>query len=1845
MLARAYDVPVAFAFENADEMIKQYFGKSGLSYETAARTIADSTKIGALMVALGRLNNKLSNEKSIQGLTRQIYEGLSGKSADEPVEGLRGEGAAVASGVVGNLARILQLRPQDVFTNNDISSIEAEIKAIEDEMAELAVDDIPREWKVSWLKSVGQFAPYTAYFALTSAAAAAAGAAVPASALGTAADTAKKMQMLKAFITTGIPAAESRKIMQGLDYSDMVKSGIPHEYASVASDVTSLANVFVEQAIGIEGAILGITSKGLAKTVFEKWIQKLSVSGGIASIGAAGFARFAANTVGEGVEEAWQAANTGAGMALAQAISEQEGIEIRDPITAKKWMADITENFLAALAVAPVAGLAPSIMATIQQKEQFAALTDKSLSMTKESFTDLMVETKLLPDSMTKEARIEIAGEVYAARRMKAITDAEKAQGMAEVIAAETAAPVERKKGGSLRYTTEQRGDDATSRTVSYDFGSARTDTRYASVDVRVEEDKVIIEDAVFESGYENLTDEVLFEVASNYTDKEVVVSPTAPEGLSESFEAAKKMGLGATSVIKPAVTSPLDAQARQQARLQLSKAGFMSRGQVELGLDFMQIAANASGRSFAQVMDSMADEFIKVGDTKTLKAAKAVGAASVVDGAKSVIYLAENANFATFVHEFGHVTRGLMTGSADLAAIEEAYGVKNGKWTKANEERFTKELMAHIVDGAEAHSTVKRIAEWLKMLWKGAIQKLDLDPRVREVFEKWTANDVETKAEAKAEPRQIENKVTLNKERKSRKNDPQLEGDKDTLVLAEQVLNSSDDLLFMAESEINKDEYVMPQAADFATAKEWAETYKEWDSFTDAEKQWFEARHAYATSGKRRRFATRGSFAAYLSEEGRLDDFVNRAGFALYGDHSKLNKEALASVKRIRDAVVGTPELVKLVDQKKKGGKKNVIAERALISFVKRNEAVAKALYGEMTGDQDLIDEALNDIAYVPEIKKRRTLLRPDKSLREKGDILNAITNKALREKIENDTITNEELKEYLAGIELDSKDKSKKAVDKYKKKLAERKALAKLAARMRKLRSYIMQEPRGLDLEGYVTLTAIQDYLENGGDISKISTLDSRLFQRNPEMLKGIIAFMEELDGKNYKDWTAGQLEEMADMVEAIVKGSRVSKRQRELEFGIDAQSLRRGILDVLKMKKKYVEPKAVGSEEIKENEERKRLRMIAELPFMRVDVFVSNVLESGIGKGVRGSATELLVNRTIAAQRKKLTAMTERTAEVKAFINEKGKKRAQRLNDTFVLEGVGPNDGNFTVTRNTLIGMRLMVGTEKKYNEKQREAFIYGNLFSSDKEKKIGQIASGAEADAYMSEKYKEKLEYLLDYMDKNLTDDDEHLASLILKATDNAKSWGRFADAVIDITGREPTKEKYYFPIFRLGEMQENEDIIADLLKSKGNYGNYLKTGMTLDRSRKIAPHNQKPVRTEATSMFFDSVEHQEHLIAFGKHAKTLQAVFGSAQYSTAIKDAIIANAGREGWRYIEDFISIVTNPASFEPTEMGAPFIRFLRGAVVQANLAWRWSTVLVQVLTSPLPFLAHTSPGMMMTVAAEAATRNPIKWYKDIEKKSAILKNRQLDETAELIKTMGESRLKAINQIGMKGLEYADRITVAIGWEAVKRQRLKDFPQFGEHAAEEYADQVVIRDQPSSDPLYRSPLYRNKSEAMKLILQFTQPLNVIWQNLRYDMPKAVKEREYRKAVGYITAYALSGLAIGYVRSLRGYGPEDDDDSTRYWVHAATSQFTEAIPLAGEPITALTRYLITGNTMYMPDNNLPALSDAVNGVMALKRQDWDRALWSFGTSVMQTTGLPARAVLDTKRFIEGVNGNP
>jgi len=1059
----------------------------------------------------------------------------------------------------------------------------------------------------------------------------------------------------------------------------------------------------------------------------------------------------------------------------------------------------------------------------------------------------------------------------------------------------------------------------------------------------------------------------------------------------------------------------------------------------------------------------------------------------------------------------------------------------------------------------------------------------------------------------------------------------------------------SKDDarLLFMGADEVTGNDKVIPEARDSATLEEWKakilETTRRTTGFTNEENEWLAARFKYAHSAKVKRFSAKGSFTSFLAKGENLEDFLRRADFALYGDMTQLDEQGKKSVERLKRLLSSAPEIKKLVDARRKSdAKENPIAKNTMLALFKRNENVAKVVYGEMTGDQDLIDEALDDMQYIPEIKKRSTLTKPDISIREMGDLFNKITSKAIRDKLENGTITLKEMRDYVDLLELKGKDGAKKAKADQKAKDAERRAARQIAEMMAKYKAFIFAAPKGMSIDGYVTLSFIQQYLSTGGDLSKMPILASRLFQRTPAMLQGLIRFMEEMGGKDYDIWTFEQVKEMADYVDTIRKRGRFSKRQHEIEYGLMAQDARRTLINAFQSQKGYKPPAERGSKKAEDNENKSKLRAIADLPFMRIDLFASQLIDKELQSGSEGGfAEQLLAGRMMKAQRAKLTNVSRREGAVKHFI--KANKMAKTLAESVVIEGVGYNDGKLTVTRDQALGIHLLVGTRDNFNQQQRDAFIYGNLFDPDTEKRIGQRSSFAEADEYMMDKYDDKLESLLSFLEANLTEQELELGKMIMKEMNDADSWGRFADTIIKLSDKEPIKEAFYFPLYRQGALTAGEDSIQDAMKGKGDFGNFMNTGMTIERLRNMSPHNHRPVRYQATSVFFDAVDHQEHLINFGEYAKLLSGVFNNNMHSEALMSIIEANLGKAGVKYVQDWVKVVANPSAFENTgeDMGDLPTRLLRGTTVISNLSWRWTSVMTQLLTSPLPFLSEASPGMMMAVAAEAAMKGP-SWYHEIEKQSAILEARQMDQIKEDIESMKDGFIKKLGQEGMKGLEFADRFSVAIGWEAVRREKLKTL---GEAGAREYADQVVVRTQPSSDPLYRAPIYRNMTVGKQLILQFTQPLNVVWQNIRYDMPQSLRDHDYKKFIGYLAAYSLSGLAMGLVRSIRGYGPDDDDPDkwAKYWLHASMSQYLESIPFAGDALSSLTRSWLTGDTVDMPDDNMPAMSDLVNGVRAFGKGDITKAFVNTGLALGQFTGIPTRAVQDGIRLYSAFSG--
>jgi hypothetical protein len=196
----------------------------------------------------------------------------------------------------------------------------------------------------------------------------------------------------------------------------------------------------------------------------------------------------------------------------------------------------------------------------------------------------------------------------------------------------------------------------------------------------------------------------------------------------------------------------------------------------------------------------------------------------------------------------------------------------------------------------------------------------------------------------------------------------------------------------------------------------------------------------------------------------------------------------------------------------------------------------------------------------------------------------------------------------------------------------------------------------------------------------------------------------------------------------------------------------------------------------------------------------------------------------------------------------------------------------------------------------------------------------------------------------------------------------------------------------------------------------------------------------------------------------------------------------------------------------------------------------------------------------------------------------------------------------------MKGLEMVDWACVAPGWLAVYNREMARLQKANEGLAAdrqlsmadmEYeavakADDIVRLTQPSGRDTDQAPMFKNTPQAMKAFLQFTQSLNVIWQNIRYDMPAAVREGQMLQVVGGITGYILAGVSLGLLTE--GLGGDDEDEKKkvawqRQLLYYSFTQFTDAVPFIGDAATKAWETAATGRFQWSGgDNIFPVLKE-------------------------------------------------
>ena len=519
-------------------------------------------------------------------------------------------------------------------------------------------------------------------------------------------------------------------------------------------------------------------------------------------------------------------------------------------------------------------------------------------------------------------------------------------------------------------------------------------------------------------------------------------------------------------------------------------------------------------------------------------------------------------------------------------------------------------------------------------------------------------------------------------------------------------------------------------------------------------------------------------------------------------------------------------------------------------------------------------------------------------------------------------------------------------------------------------------------------------------------------------------------------------------------------------------------------------------------------------------------------------------------------------------------------------------------------------------------------------------------------------------------------------------DYADQYERMNEVSINEFNVGVNRVKCYVPLVRReqnGASNENQ-VMEDLLAINGVGKAGVNKGMTQSR-QSISPLHQRPVQTGLFRTWCDSVERTEHFIAYAPYVRLLNRVYKSndAQY---LRRTIEGRYGKGMLDYIDAYISEVANPNAQNTRSSGAELLHILRGKTAPAYLGWKASAIIKQGLTSPWPYMQFVNPAEYLAACFKC---NRPKMWEAIQEKSVFMKNRRMDPMNDLVDEMAKNAKNKADKFwsnftkkGMEGLEWIDWACVAPGWYACYEKKYKQLQNASEarynakmaeleernrsgngevlnpsqmetRAKQEllediemeavtYADDCTRQCQPSNRLTDLAPLFKDKNEFMRAFLQFQTSLNVIWQNIRYDMPYAAKQKEYGRMVGTICGYVLAGVFMNSVMEGVTSGADGDDDkdkqALRNLIFYATTQFTDAVPMIGSEFTNMNDQWITGKRGFMNSGTdmTPTATKLISAFTTATKGNWEKAAALTAEGIGLFMGAPVSGVKEINKLL-------
>lgn len=526
-----------------------------------------------------------------------------------------------------------------------------------------------------------------------------------------------------------------------------------------------------------------------------------------------------------------------------------------------------------------------------------------------------------------------------------------------------------------------------------------------------------------------------------------------------------------------------------------------------------------------------------------------------------------------------------------------------------------------------------------------------------------------------------------------------------------------------------------------------------------------------------------------------------------------------------------------------------------------------------------------------------------------------------------------------------------------------------------------------------------------------------------------------------------------------------------------------------------------------------------------------------------------------------------------------------------------------------------------------------------------------------------------------------------------SADYAEEFDRINRVSIEEFNTPVWRVEKYVPLYRLSSMGDTNEnrVRADMLANTAaaEYNPGASHGFTNKRVN-ISPLNQRGVESGLYKTWVDSVNTTEHYIAYAKYVRELNRIYlGTTAAPT--RQLIESRYGTGMRTYIENYIHEVANPDAGTVMSELDQLCRTLRGKTAPAYLAWKISSIMKQAVTSPAPFFQFVTPAEYASAALKMVTTKGA-LGDAIREKSVFMKNRTMDPMIDLINEQAEKASNKVSwalgkfqQTGMQGLEWIDWASVAPGWYAVyskehtrleseqtaKREQIvsqlaaeNDGKSYDERmneqqisaeadrqcmdetdieqAAVNKADDCTRLCQPSGRSVDLAPLFKTKNEVARAALQFQTALNVIWQQIKYDIPYAVHNKQGMQVVRMLAGYAAAGIALGVLAD--GLPDKDDDDKKkqermRKFLYSSTTQFSDSVPMIGSIVSALDEKLITGKGGWQSGTDLfPTVTKFTQGASSVSKGDWDKTAERFAEGLGLTLGLPVSGTKEAAEFL-------